>query len=445
LLVSLREFESKELLLEDIPFVSGSQLTRFIEKSKPLVDVRLTSTNKIIITAGQKIGSLSEGGLTVHVAPRVNISSAAFLIYYSIFNYSAQNATLSARSMSKSKGYSFPDLIGAILCAEIKSIVFNGIYKSYQDKSSSLPFVRGRVDWRRSFPFELNRATAVCCNYQDISHNNLHNQIILFALSKLINNVTNKGIKASLYSYHRMFDELCDFVPIDEASFTNISSGYNRMNAHYQIAHSLCRLIINDYLDSGVNGGKSKFSHGFVFNMALVFEKFIGKFLRLALDDMNVVVEEQSKIHGAFVDATGKKYLSAKPDLLVKHEDKVVAVADIKYKPYSKSLKDGKPVKKVSSADLYQVFFYQQKIRDLHHLPELPLAFIFSDKHGAGLRDKYRHLSVGYSGDTLNEVHLDFFDVDHISSRLAEGYAEVDVIKDIGGELNLVSRLLHGN
>ncbi|MGE0454011.1 MAG: hypothetical protein AB7O37_18180 [Vicinamibacteria bacterium] len=79
---------------------------------------------------------------------------------------------------------------------------------------------------------------------------------------------------------------------------------------------------------------------------------------------------------GALLDRDGHVYASVRPDLVVYEGGLPVAVVDAKYKDYWPARDDHSPVRRIGNDDLYQLFFYSQRLQLRYGLAVAPPAFI---------------------------------------------------------------------
>jgi McrBC 5-methylcytosine restriction system component len=112
--------------------------------------------------------------------------------------------------------------------------------------------------------------------------------------------------------------------------------------------------------------------------MAALFERFVGRLLGEAAKRKGLVLKSQTSDSRAFVDATGKCYRRVRPDFTLNRDNLAIAVLDAKYKEYWRADQSGRPAKKISNEDLYQVCFYAQRLQIKHSLSQPPSACIVS-------------------------------------------------------------------
>lgn len=84
-------------------------------------------------------------------------------------------------------------------------------------------------------------------------------------------------------------------------------------------------------------------------------------------------VQAQKGDYRALLDGEGRHYASVRPDLEVWNSEHLVGVIDAKYKPYWRARDEVlKPSRKLANEDLYQLFFYQQRLQRKYNLMKPP-------------------------------------------------------------------------
>jgi 5-methylcytosine-specific restriction endonuclease McrBC regulatory subunit McrC len=146
------------------------------------------------------------------------------------------------------------------------------------------------------------------------------------------------------------------------------------LTVHYRPALELARSLVLQLDPDLFDAGPGRMV-GFELDMPRLFEAFVHRLIEAALPDCRVV--SQTVDGEAFIDDWGKTYRTIRPDTVVFDEEAPLAVFDAKYKP--RYLRDGK---KVSTADLYQLFFYQSRLRERGGLKEPPIAAIVAPSFG---------------------------------------------------------------
>lgn len=89
------------------------------------------------------------------------------------------------------------------------------------------------------------------------------------------------------------------------------------------------------------------------------------------------MVKSQSPDRGALLDGEDRIYARVRPDFLVCRDNQVLAVIDAKYKNYWPATSgESRPQRKIANEDIYQLFFYQQRLQRLYNLAKPPAAII---------------------------------------------------------------------
>ena len=69
---------------------------------------------------------------------------------------------------------------------ELNEICRIGLYKNYVKKEENLSFLKGKLISKRQLNNELKKLPKFSCSYQDLTYDNLENQILLRATTLLI-------------------------------------------------------------------------------------------------------------------------------------------------------------------------------------------------------------------------------------------------------------------
>jgi hypothetical protein len=113
-----------------------------------------------------------------------------------------------------------------------------------------------------------------------------------------------------------------------------------------------------------------------VMNLAEVLEKALERMVREFLDAFpgaEVVAQEPDRT--VFVDGEGEGYRSIRPDLLIRRDGQLKAILDAKFKPKYVDVPEGRnvpPGHRVSTADLFQMAFYQAHLKERYRLGAPP-------------------------------------------------------------------------
>lgn len=139
-----------------------------------------------------------------------------------------------------------------------------GVFKTYFTKDENLKVLRGKYLIEKNFTNFYHQR--IFCEFDEFSMDNQLNQFFLYAIKLFMKYSSCKNL-------HK-----CEMV-LDEVEYKHINIDrldieFNRLNSRYKKSFELAIMILKK-LSPVVNSSNSK-SFAFLFNMAEVFEKFIG-------------------------------------------------------------------------------------------------------------------------------------------------------------------------
>lgn len=376
--IDLTEYEEQYIAREIFPDLIEEEFQEAVKVFQPLVGITPDFSGKyLILKAGSNVGVISGNGLRIQVRPRLAAEEFVTLIRY-VYSGQVPSKHLRARStLTWARG--FENILALILNDEVNEIFRVGLSRKYVENIESLKVVRGKPAWEKNFPWRGGEADSIVCKYHRLTYDNPDNILLLAGLQKAALLVTNKDIRRKVLKHGVALQQVVSATPVSPVDFLKAEQGYNRLNEHYRVAHNISKLLIQGLRpESFFREGKSE-ACGIVLNMATLFERFVECFMQDALGRWGFQVRAQNADYAALLDADGKSYASVRPDLEIWRSGEFVGVIDAKYKSYWKSRDEGAaPASKISNADLYQLFFYQQRIQRKYHLPLPPIALIAS-------------------------------------------------------------------
>jgi len=363
--------------------IENKELCNIIKDNKSIQKYFKTSFNHI--TPNNYCGFISQNNKTFFILPKIaNNTDTNFniFLYMLMFAYdiNLSNKDLHQASTNKHKLLEiFIQYFANNLLQELK----RGVYKSYITKEENLKVLKGKYVVIKNFSNFYHQN--IYCEYDDFSSDNNLNQLFLYAIKEFKKISNNKN----LY----LLETILDDVTYIHQNINNLNVEFNRLNSRFKKSFDIA-LILLKHLISMPNSGKDK-SIAFMFNMAEVFEKFIGRLYKEIDSSTKLQVKRN---FGS---------LQLKPDVLTK--DKII---DTKYKLISN--RDDLAVN-----DKYQMFAYgvNFKIKD---------TMLLYPKHLQSVDDNLR---LGVGEDMINlklkSIDLNFnggYDefVSEIKKRLEE-------------------------
>ena len=199
-----------------------------------------------------------------------------------------------------------------------------GLYKEYLTKQDNLPVLKGKylINENLKYNFTKNK---IYCEYDEFSSNNSLNQFFLYAVKYLQKFVRDKKL---LKQCELIFDEI-EYKSVDINRVETIN--FNRLNVRFKTSFEIALLLLRQSIPLF---NKDKKSFAFLFDMNILFEKFISRMVKEL--DNNVKIQNQDNFND----------LILKPDIILKNQ-----IIDTKYKKI-KSIED------IKQSDKLQVFAY---------------------------------------------------------------------------------------
>lgn len=246
------------------------------------------------------------------------------------------------------------DLFAAILSKGIAQQLKQGLHREYISRHDTLSVMRGKIDMPETIRKRIERKQKISCEYDELSENNLLNQILKTAMYYLIKDksVANER-KHSLNKLFVFFGEVSLIKPYD-IQWNNMN--YRRNNKTYEMLINICHLLLDGMLQT-TNKGLYQLTSFSEENMASLYEKFILEYYREHHSDLTEV--KAAKIKWDLVGENDEAMLRFLPDMqtdtTLRYGDKILII-DAKY--YGKTLKKQYDKHSLHSNNLYQIYSY---------------------------------------------------------------------------------------
>ncbi|MEG0455634.1 MAG: 5-methylcytosine-specific restriction endonuclease system specificity protein McrC, partial [Bacteroides sp.] len=225
-----------------------------------------------------------------------------------------------------------------------------GLYREYLNKRENMAVMRGKIDMSGTIKNKIARQQVLSCDYDDLSENNLLNQIlkttvmILLRLSKV-----NTEYKDALKKEMLFFSNVDTIEP---ASIRWSSIRFQRNNQTYRMLLSICQLVLEGMLLTTEQGEYKLASFIDDQRMCRLYEKFILEYYSKKFPALRV---SASQIPWALDDGIGTMLPTMQSDITLSHGNEVLII-DAKY--YSHTTQVQYDVHTLHSGNLYQIFTY---------------------------------------------------------------------------------------
>lgn len=244
-------------------------------------------------------------------------------IYMLMYVYDIKLSNEQIASCKNEKSETFLEVLVQMFVQNLLDELKKGIYKEYVTHEDNLKTLKGKYLINENLKYNFVK-TKIYCEYDEFSENNTLNQFFLYTIKNLQKFVKNKKY---LKQCELIFDEVESFsfdVDLLNIHFTRVNK---RFEKSYYLALLLLKRLIPLY-------SKGKNSFAFLFDMNVLFEKFIAKAIK-SIDD-SAKIQSQNSFGN----------LLLKPDIILKNQ-----IIDTKYKRI-KSLED------LKQSDKLQAFAY---------------------------------------------------------------------------------------
>ncbi len=248
-----------------------------------------------------------------------------------------------------------------------------GLYKEYVSYEENLRTLRGKYLINENLKYNFVK-DKIYCQYDEFSEDNKLNQFFLFTIKTLL-----------IYAKDKKLLKQCELI-LDEVEKINfdintLNINFTRLNQRFKGSFELAILLLQKLIPLF---SKNKKSFAFLFDMNVLFEKFIAKIIKAIKP--NVKIQNQNK----FGD------LVLKTDIILEN-----LIIDTKYK-----ILDDKEI--VSQSDKFQVFAYgiNYNIRDImllypKHLEDINSSLdLGKDENRVNL--KLKSIDLNYCGDSFD-------------------------------------------
>lgn len=246
------------------------------------------------------------------------------------------------------------DLLTCVLVNGIKHIRRRGLERDYVEYAEDTSTLRGRIDFGVTLKRQLLRHARAHCEYDILSYDVLHNQIIKATLTKLLKvRELDKDLRESVWESRLWFRDVSD-IQANGSEFRRVV--LHRNNAFYAFVLNVCELLLDNILVSE-ESGESVF-RDFLRDenrVSMLFQHFVRNFydreapeFKVGAEEIKWVDQEGDETSAAFLPTMCTDISLTSPSRKV--------IIDTKY--YVQTLAGRFDPKRVRSEHLYQMFAY---------------------------------------------------------------------------------------
>ncbi|WP_423893447.1 5-methylcytosine-specific restriction endonuclease system specificity protein McrC [Filifactor alocis] len=242
------------------------------------------------------------------------------------------------------------DLLAAILAKGIGIQLKQGLYREYINRQEELSVLRGKINMSGTIKNQLVHKRVLTCDFDDLSENNLFNQIIKTTVSLLLRNDTVKSKYKDDLKKKMLFFSNIDFLEPTSIRWSSIR--FQRNNQTYRMLISICQLILEGMLMTTDTGEYRLASFVDEQRICRLYEKFILEYYNRHYSELKV---SASQIPWSVDDGVRTMLPIMQSDIHLQ-KDNTVLIIDAKY--YSHTTQTQYDKHTLHSNNMYQIFAY---------------------------------------------------------------------------------------
>lgn len=245
------------------------------------------------------------------------------------------------------------NLLAAILSKGVSQQLKQGLYREYITNNDDLNVLRGKIDLSNTIKNYIQNKRLLACEFDELSENNVFNQIIKLTMIILIKNkhVDNK-YKIEL-KRHLLYFENVKEITVQSIKWSTIK--FQRNNQTYKMLLNICYLVIDGLLQTNQKGEYKLAEFIDDQHMHALYENFVREYYRYHYGN-------QIQVSASFIDwdvtdeSIGIELLpKMKTDITLKKGEKTLII-DTKY--YSHTMQHHFDSTTFHSSNMYQIYTY---------------------------------------------------------------------------------------
>ena len=242
------------------------------------------------------------------------------------------------------------NLFAAILSEGIGKLLKQGLYREYVERTESLATLRGKIDINGTVKNKLARQKVISCEFDELSENNLLNQIIKTTVMLLLR---QKNVSPNHKS--DLKKEMLFFSNVDDIDPTTIQWSrvrFQRNNNTYRMLIGICQLVLEGMLLTTDSGEYKLATFIKPELMSKLYEKFILEYYNQEHKELDA---SASQIPWGLDDGIDAMLPVMQSDIMLTRGSEVLII-DAKY--YTHTTQAQYDVHTLHSGNLYQIFTY---------------------------------------------------------------------------------------
>lgn len=249
------------------------------------------------------------------------------------------------------------DLFAAVLAQGFTYQLKKGLHKEYIHKNDNLTTVRGKINLNETIRNKILQKRMVNCDFDELSENNIYNQIIKSAIHLLLCDGKVKQEHRNRLKQGLLFLSDVDNIDLRNVNWKAIT--FNRNNQNYRILINICYLLTRGLLLTTESSHTRLAEIIDEQSMSRLYEKFILEYYRQEYG--NQITANALQISWVLDDENKKHLPIMQTDVTLTQQNngiQKILIIDAKYyqRILSSNNLSNKPT--LHSGNLYQIFTY---------------------------------------------------------------------------------------
>lgn len=302
------------------------------------------------ITAQQWVGTISLKDLNIEILPKlsgyVNVNELRDVLTRMLLVSHQSPYLRETPGNVQARKDSLIEMIIETFLNSLERYLVGGMQHSYRKLDKNINKVKGQILFNKQFSRNVLKVDRFWCKYSKFTPDNKINQffkLCLLSMQMVTKDNHNKGrIKYLL----PVFDDISN---INKDSALSKPIVFNSTNHRAQEAYQYGKLFLQN-IYSTLNAGNVKINM-MLFDMNSLYEMFIFKSAKAIY--RGKVSYQQRRAYALQRDSDNRKFISLRPDLIIKRDDGSIDIVDTKWKI---------PQNFAKESDVYQMNTYSTSI-----------------------------------------------------------------------------------
>lgn len=294
------------------------------------------------------------------------------------------------------------ELFTVILTKGIAQQIKQGLYREYILKSENLSVMRGKININGTIHNKLAKRQELFCEYDELSENNIFNQILKTTAMILLRQSTiNLKYKQELKKVIIYFNNV-DMIDLSKIKWNMLK--FQRSNQNYKMLMNICYFVLTGLLLSTEKGEYKMATFLDEQRMCRLYEKFVLEYYKYHHSELHPT---SAQVDWLTDDGVVEFLPIMQTDIMLRHEGRILII-DTKY--YSNMMQKRYESQTLHSSNLYQIFTYV-KNKDVENTGNVSGMLLYAKTTEQIAPDCEFHMSGNKISVKTLDLNVDFKDI----------------------------------